>query len=126
MLKIHKVIRALPKAWKVKAITLKEFNDREKMDFSGFIENLKTHEMKMKVIEERETPKKKAKATPSSLMKKNHQKTVMRILPCSLEKWAQYFTKKEDKATFEEEDIKEDFKRRRRQVLTFIARGLAI
>ena len=40
------------------------------MDFSGFIENLKTPEMKMKVREERETPKKKAKAfkaTPSSL-----------------------------------------------------------
>ena len=30
------------------------------MDFSRFIENLKTHEMKMKVREERETPKKKA------------------------------------------------------------------
>ena len=39
------------------------------MDFSGFIGNLKTHEMKMKVREERETQKKKAiafKATPSS------------------------------------------------------------
>ena len=50
-------------------ITLKKLNDREEMDFSGFIENLKTHEMKMKVREERETPKKKAipfKATPSS------------------------------------------------------------
>ena len=30
------------------------------MDFSGFIENLKTHEMEMKVREEREPPKKKA------------------------------------------------------------------
>ena len=39
----------------------------EEMDLSGFIRNLKTHEMKMKV-RERETPKKKAiafKATPS-------------------------------------------------------------
>ena len=39
------------------------------MDFSGFIENRKTHEMKMKAREKRETPKKKAiafKATPSS------------------------------------------------------------
>ena len=39
------------------------------MDFSGFIENLKTHEIEIKAREERETPKKKAivfKATPSS------------------------------------------------------------
>ena len=66
--KIWKVIRALPKSWEVKATTLKELNNRE-MDFSGFIRNLKTHEMKMKVREERETLKKKAiafEATPSS------------------------------------------------------------
>ena len=39
------------------------------MDFFGFIGNLKTHEMEMKVREEREAPKKKEiafKATPSS------------------------------------------------------------
>ena len=47
--KTRKIIRALPKAWEVKATTLREFNDREEMDFSGFIENLKTHEMEMKV-----------------------------------------------------------------------------
>jgi len=38
--------------------------------FSGFIGNLKTHEMEMKVREERETPKKKLiafKATPSTI-----------------------------------------------------------
>ena len=67
--KIRKVIRALLKAWEVKITTLKELNDREEMDFSGFIENLKTLEMKMKVREEKETPKKKTiafKATPSS------------------------------------------------------------
>ena len=49
---------------------LKELNDREEMDFSGFIGNLKTHEMEMKVREERATLKKKAiafKATPSTL-----------------------------------------------------------
>ena len=50
--KIIKVIRALLKSWEVKTITLKELNDKEEMDFSGFIENLKTHEMKMKVREE--------------------------------------------------------------------------
>jgi len=67
--KIRKVISGLPKSCEVKAITLKELNDREKMDFSGFIGILKTHEMKMNVREERETPKKKAiafKATPST------------------------------------------------------------
>ena len=57
--KIRKVIRALPKSWKVKATTLKELNDREEMDFSGFIGNLKTHEMEMKVREEREAPRRK-------------------------------------------------------------------
>ena len=68
--KIRKVIRALSKSWKVKVTTLKELNDREEMDFSGFIGNLKTHEMEMKVREERETPKKKAiafKVTPSTI-----------------------------------------------------------
>jgi len=57
--KIWKVIRALPKAWEVKA-----------MDLSCFIRNLKTHEIEMKVREKRETPKKKAiafKATPSTI-----------------------------------------------------------
>ena len=47
--KIQKVIRALPRAWEVKATTLKELNDREEMDFSNFIGNLKTHEMKIMV-----------------------------------------------------------------------------
>jgi len=41
----------------MKAITLKELNHREEMDFSGFIENLETHEMEMKVREKREPPK---------------------------------------------------------------------
>ena len=47
--KIRKIIRALPKSWEVKATILKDLNDREEMKFSGFIGNLKTHEMKMKV-----------------------------------------------------------------------------
>ena len=54
----------------MKVTTLKELNDREEMDFSGFIRNLKTHEIGMKVREEREPPKKKSiafKATPSSI-----------------------------------------------------------
>jgi len=67
--KIRKVIRALPKSWEVKATTFKELNNREEMDFSDFIGNLKTHEMEMMVREEKEAPKKKSiafKATQSS------------------------------------------------------------
>ena len=68
--KVRKVIRALPKAWEVKATTLKDLNDREEMDFFGLIGNLKTHEIEMKVRGEREPTKKKSiafKATPSSI-----------------------------------------------------------
>jgi len=43
---VRKIIGALPQAWKVKAITLKELNDKEKMDFTAFLENLKTHEIR--------------------------------------------------------------------------------
>ena len=57
--KIRKVITALPKSWEVKVTTLKELNDREEMDFSGFIGNLKTHEMEMKVREERRLQRRK-------------------------------------------------------------------
>ena len=52
----------------MKATTLKELNDREEIDFSSFIENLKTPEMDMKVREEREPPKKTSiafRVTPS-------------------------------------------------------------
>ena len=62
------MIKALPKAWEIKATTLKELNDHEEMDFSRFIRNLKTHEMKMKVREGRKPTKKKSiafKANPS-------------------------------------------------------------
>ena len=54
----------------MKATMLKELNDREEMDFSGFIRNLKTHEMEMNVREERDPPNKKSiafKATPLSI-----------------------------------------------------------
>ena len=84
--KIRKVIRALPKSWEVKATTLKELNDKEEMDFSGFIGNLKTHKMEMKVREEREAPKKKTfafKTVHPPMMKRNHRKTTMKTLPCS-------------------------------------------
>ena len=47
--KVRKIIRALLQAWEVKATTLKELNNREKIDFITFMGNLKTHEMEMKV-----------------------------------------------------------------------------
>jgi len=72
--KVRKVIRAHSKAWEVKVTTLQELNDREEMDFSGFIGNLKTHKIEMKIREEREPTKKKSiafKATPFSENKKD-------------------------------------------------------
>ena len=50
--KIRKVIRALPKAWEVKATTLKELNDREEMTSPTSLEISKTHEIEMKVRNE--------------------------------------------------------------------------
>jgi len=38
---------------------LKKLNDKEEMDFTAFMVNLKTHEMEMKVREEREPQKKR-------------------------------------------------------------------
>ena len=49
-------------------MTLKELKDHEEMDFLGFIENLKTYEMGIKVREIREPSKKTSiafKTTPS-------------------------------------------------------------
>ena len=91
--------------------TLKELNDREKMDFSSFIGNLKTHEMEMKVREERETPKKKAiafKATPSSFDEEESLEDSDKDFAMLITKVRKCFTRREDKATSEEEDIKED------------------
>ena len=71
---MRKIIRALSKAWDVKTTTLKELNDNEEMDFSAFMENLKTYEMKIKAREERESQKKANttfKASPRELRKKS-------------------------------------------------------
>jgi len=51
---VRKIIRALLKSWEVKATTLKEYNDKEKITFMG---NLKTDEMEIKARENME-PKK--------------------------------------------------------------------
>ena len=83
------MIRAFLKAWEIKATTLKELNDREEMDFSDFIGNLKTHEMEMKVREGREPIKKKSiafKATPSTWKMKRSRTKVKKTSPCLFEK----------------------------------------
>ena len=64
--KVKKVIKALPKAWEGKAMTLKKLNDHEKIDFSRFNGNLKPHEMEVKVHEGREHQKKSS--LPSRLL----------------------------------------------------------
>jgi len=38
--KVRKLIRALPPSWEVKAITLKELNDKEEMELINLIGNL--------------------------------------------------------------------------------------
>jgi len=101
--KIKKVIRALHKSWEVKASSLIELNDRKRMDFSGFIKNIKTHEMKMEVREEKEPLKKKATAfrvTPSipeddSMDKKEEDEFTMLVWKVS-----KMFYKKERMSNF--------------------------
>ena len=51
---VRKIIRALSKSWEVKATTLKEYNDKEKITFMG---NLKTDEMEIKAKENRSLKK---------------------------------------------------------------------
>ena len=64
--KVRKVISALSQSWEVKSITLKELNDKEKMNFMGLIGNLKTNEMERKVREDKMLPKNKNIAFKSS------------------------------------------------------------
>jgi len=66
--KVRKVIRVLPPSRKVKAITLKKFNDKKEMELIGLNGNLKTHEMERKVRKEKAPLKKKSlafKSTPT-------------------------------------------------------------
>ena len=56
--KVRKILKALPKFWEVKSTILKELNDKKEMDFTTFMGNLKTHEMKMNARKDREPHKK--------------------------------------------------------------------
>jgi len=65
--KVRKIIRALPPSWEIKATTLKELNDKEKIVVIDLIGNLKTHDMERKAKEEKAPQKKKTitfKSTP--------------------------------------------------------------
>ena len=110
--KIRKVIIVLPKSWEMKATTLKELNDREKMDFSDFIINLKIHEMEMKVQEEREPPKKKTITFRASLSK--------------FERLAKWSTKKENEqlSKIKTQERNERKKRRDRSMLSLQEDGI--
>jgi len=117
--KIRKVNRALPKAWKVKAITLKELNDREEMDFSGFIGNLKTHEMKMKVGEERETPKKKViafKATPSTIDEEDSSEDGVEDFAMLIRKVGKMFYKKGRQSNFRRGRLQGRFEKKKEEM----------
>ena len=96
------------------------------MDFSGFIDNLKTHEMEMKVREEREALQKKAlalKVVPSTYDEEDSSEDYDEDFAMLIRKVGKMFYKKVDKATSEEGDLKEDLKRRERnRVHVFIAR----
>ena len=51
-------IRVLLKSWEAKTITLKELNDEEEMNLTGFMCNVKIHEIEMKARDECEPQKK--------------------------------------------------------------------
>jgi len=51
--RVRKVIWALPPSWEVKSTTLKELNDKEEMEFTSLIGNIKAHEMERKVKEDK-------------------------------------------------------------------------
>ena len=62
----QKVIHALPPSWEVKSTTLKKLHDKEEMELISLVGNLKTHEMKRKVREEKVPQKKKTLALKST------------------------------------------------------------
>ena len=79
------------------ATVLRELNDREKMDFSAYTENLKTHEMEIKVGEEKEPPKNKFIVFSHPYQKK-------KMFLCSLERWARFSTLREERTTSKSQD----------------------
>jgi len=100
--------------------TLKELNDREEMDFSRFIENLKTHEIKMKVRKGREPNKKKSVAFKANSSIEDQEESseegeedfamlIWKVKKCCI--------RRGDKVTTEEVDHRGSLKRRRWSLL---------
>ena len=80
-------------------------NDREEMDFSSFIGNLKTPDMEIKVLEEKEPTKKKSiafKVTPSIVKNKESTDEDKEDFTMLIRKVGKMFYKKRGKATSEE------------------------
>jgi len=75
MIKWREIIRGLFKSREVKA--LKELNDKKKINFTAFVENLKTREIEMKTREECESQKKISVAFKVS--PKEHKKKIFAI-----------------------------------------------
>jgi len=122
------MIRALPKAWEVKAATLKKLNDREEMNFSEFIGNLKTHEMEMKVRGEgREPNKKKSVAFKANLSIEDQEELSEEgeeDFTMLIQKVGRIFYKKGRQSNYRRGRSQGKFERRRRRwVLSFIARN---
>jgi len=70
--KVRKINRALSQAWEIN--TLKEFNDKEEMNFTAFMKNLKTYEIEMKARKDRKPQKEDGialKASSKELKKKS-------------------------------------------------------
>ena len=102
----------------MKDTTLNELNDREDMDFSGFNENLKIHEMEMEIQEEREPSKKKAIAfrATSSIPEKDESmdEDEEKELSMLVKRLARYSKRRVGWATLEEENHKERVIERKR------------
>ena len=78
---VRKIIRVLLKSWEIKATTLKELNDKKEMNFTAFMGNLKTHEMEMKVREEREPKKTGMSHSKPLLVNPRRRKMMMKTFP---------------------------------------------
>ena len=88
------------------------------MDFSDFIDNLKTHEMKIKVREERETPKKKAlgfKATPYSYDEEDSSEDYDEDFAMLIKKVGKMFYKKGTQSNFRRERPQGRFEKKREE-----------
>ena len=115
--------------YKKKKVMIATWNDSE-MDFFGFIGNLKTHKIEMKMREERETSKKKAiafKATHSTIDEKDSSKDGDEDFAMLIRKVGKIFYKKERQSNFRREKYQGRFEKKEEEmVLTFIARRWAI